>query len=77
MKKLVVAGGVIGAVVLLRRAKAACGEVNFGQMIERMPEDAPPRWMFRNISEIRDNTERILQLLESGSAPTPPGAGGG
>lgn len=40
-------------------------------MIERMPENAPPKWMFRNITAIRDNTERILQLLEH--EHTPPG----
>lgn len=41
-------------------------------MIQRMPENAPPKWMFRNISAIRKytergrrNTERILELLES------------
>jgi hypothetical protein len=33
-------------------------------MIERMPDNAPPKWMFHNITAIRDNTERILQLLE-------------
>ena len=27
-------------------------------MIERMPENAPPKWMFRNISAIRANTDR-------------------
>jgi hypothetical protein len=37
---------------------------DFEKMIERMPENAPPKWMFRNISAIRENTERILQLLE-------------
>jgi hypothetical protein len=30
-----------------------------------MPENAPPKWIFRNISAIRENTDRILQLLES------------
>jgi hypothetical protein len=30
-----------------------------------MPENAPPKWIFRNISAIRENTERILQVLES------------
>jgi hypothetical protein len=30
-----------------------------------MPDDAPPKWIFRNISAIRENTDRILQLLES------------
>jgi hypothetical protein len=33
-------------------------------MIERMPDGAPPKWMFRNISAIRENTDRILRLLE-------------
>jgi hypothetical protein len=30
-----------------------------------MPENAPPKWIFRNITAIRENTERILHLLES------------
>ena len=38
-------------------------------MIERMPENAPPKWMFRNINAIRDNTERILKLLEAERTP--------
>jgi hypothetical protein len=33
-------------------------------MIERMPEDAPPKWMYRNISAIRENTDHIRELLE-------------
>ena len=43
-----------------------------------MPDNAPPKWMFRNITAIRENTDRILQLLESGQseparrAPPPP-----
>ncbi len=44
-----------------------------------MPGNAPPKWMFRNITAIRDNTDRILQLLESGqseparqASPPPP-----
>jgi hypothetical protein len=41
-------------------------------MIDRMPENAPPKWMFRNISAIRANTERILELLQ---AERPPAAG--
>jgi hypothetical protein len=44
---------------------ASRGRVDFESMIERMPENAPPRWIFRNVTEIRGNTERILQLLES------------
>jgi hypothetical protein len=40
-----------------------------------MPDNAPPKWMFRNITAIRENTDRILELLESGRAepgPHPP-----
>ena len=36
-----------------------------GDWVERMPENAPPKWIFRNVTAIRENTERILQLLES------------
>jgi hypothetical protein len=65
MKKLLIVGGAItGAAFLARRAGRAAGGVDFGQLVERMPENAPPKWMFRNISAIRENTERILQLLE-------------
>jgi hypothetical protein len=33
-----------------------------------MPDVAPPKWMFRNISAIRRNTERVLELLEGEGA---------
>lgn len=64
-KKLIIVGGVVAGAAILARRLASNGGIDFGQMIEHMPEDAPPKWMFRNISAIRDNTERILQLLES------------
>ncbi len=31
---------------------------------EEAPEDFPPKWMYLNISAIREQNERILQLLE-------------
>ena len=66
MKKLLLVGGaVIGGALLARRFAGHCGRFDFEQMIERMPENAPPKWMFRNVSAIRENTDRILQLLES------------
>jgi len=34
-----------------------------------MPDNAPPKWMFANIGAIRDNTERIIELLESETEP--------
>jgi hypothetical protein len=66
MKRFVLVGAaVLGGVLLVRRAARSCGGFDFEKMIERMPENAPPKWMFRNISAIRTDTERILQLLES------------
>ncbi len=70
MKKLLLAGAVVGgAVVGMRRCMAHCGGIDFEKMIERMPDSAPPKWMFRNISAIRENTERILERLEAEEKP--------
>jgi len=49
---------------LVKRFAPKIGDVNWEQRFAAMPDNAPPKWMFRNISEIHDNTERILGLLE-------------
>ena len=41
--------------------------------IDRMPDNAPPKWMFQNISAIRENTDRILELLDSEHKGATPG----
>ena len=67
MKKLLVIGGAVtGAALVANRLASGSRwkEVDFGRLVERMPEDAPPRWIYRNISTIRENTDRILQLLD-------------
>jgi hypothetical protein len=65
MRRLLLVGGaVVGAGVCARRCGRGHGGFDFEKLIGRMPENAPPKWMFRNISAIRENTERILQLLE-------------
>jgi hypothetical protein len=70
MKRLVmVVAAVAGAAVCARRVARGCRGFDFEKMIERMPENAPPKWMFRNISAIRANSERILELLEAQRAP--------
>jgi hypothetical protein len=70
VKKLLIVGGALAGVALLaKRRVSSNGGVDFGRLIERMPEDAPPKWMFRNITAIRENTERILQLLERDQPP--------
>ena len=81
MKKLLAVGGAAtgaatGAALLAKRRASSSG-IDFERRIERMPENAPRKWMFRNISAIRENTERILQLLESerrsaGAEPSEP-----
>jgi len=64
-KLVIIAGAAAGAGLLAKRWGTGCGGVDFEKMIERMPENAPPRWMFTNITAIRENTERILERLEA------------
>lgn len=65
MNKALLVGGAVVGVVVVRRWLARSGGFDFEKLIERMPEDAPPKWRFRNISAIRANTEQILALLET------------
>ena len=68
-KALIIGGAVVGAALLARRARAmSCGEFSVEKMLERMPDTAPPKWMFLNISAIRENTDRILEKLENEAA---------
>ena len=65
-KALIIGGAVVGAALLARRACAmSCGEFSVEKMLERMPARSPRKWMFLNISAIRENTDRILEKLES------------
>jgi hypothetical protein len=66
LKNLLMVGAALtGAALLVKRLVFRSGGFDFERLIERMPENAPPKWIFRNISAIRENTERILQVLES------------
>ena len=65
-KKLLISGAAVTGVALVaKRFTSGSSGLDIGRLFERMPENAPPKLMFRNISAIRENTERILQLLES------------
>ena len=80
MKKLIVAvAALIGIGYLAKRFAPKLGDVDWEQRFAAMPDNAPPKWMFRNISEIHDNTGRILELLErrSEGGSEPPEAGEG
>ncbi len=79
MKKMLVAAAVlVGLGMLARRFGPKMGNIDWEKRLEAMPDNAPPKWMFRNITAIRENTDRILELLESGraepvrQAPPPP-----
>jgi len=65
MKKLLVwAAVVVGLGAAAKRFGPKMQNVDWEKKFAAMPDNAPPKWMFRNISAIRDNTDRILQLLE-------------
>lgn len=70
MKRLLIGAAVIGVALLAARGVRHCRGIDFEKMIERMPENARPKRMFRNITAIRANSERILELLEAERMPT-------
>jgi hypothetical protein len=53
----------IGAVVFAKR-HVLSRDGSLEGWVERLPDNAPPKWAFKNISAIRENTDRILELLE-------------
>ncbi len=67
MKKILVIAAVLAVLgVLARRFGPKMPAIDWEKRLEAMPDNAPPKWMFRNITAIRENTDRILRLLESG-----------
>jgi hypothetical protein len=67
MKKVVAVAAVLAVLgVLARRFGPKMPAIDWEKRLQAMPDNAPPKWMFRNITAIRKNTDRILQLLESG-----------
>ena len=64
---------VIVAAVVMARILIRSGRVSPENLLERMPDTAPPKWMFRNIEAIRENTDRILERL---ATPEPAASGG-
>jgi hypothetical protein len=72
MKKLLTTAAVlVGIAILARRAAGACARIDWEQKLAAMPDSAPPKWMFTNISAIRENTERIVEMLEPASGDRP------
>jgi hypothetical protein len=80
-----VAGAVLAAVILAKKnqssespqereaRQAEKRRAMFQKMqagMEAMPDDFPPVMMFKNIEAIRENSERILELLEKDRSGT-------
>jgi hypothetical protein len=66
MKKLIIAALALvglGTVIALVAGKARSAD--WEDRIAKMPDSAPPKWIYRNVNEIRENTLRILETLES------------
>ena len=67
MKKVLAIAAVLAVLgALARRLGPKMRNFDWEKKLEAMPDNAPPKWMFRNITAIRENTDRILQLVESG-----------
>jgi hypothetical protein len=69
MRKALVGGALIVGLGLLAKRFGA-------RMFENLPDDAPPKWMFRNIAAIRENTDRILEILDQDRRATEDGSAG-
>lgn len=55
----VVVGGVLLAKHFGLRMDRVCERV-----FEKMPDEFPPKWMYLNITAIREQNDRIIALLE-------------
>ena len=75
MKKVLIVVAVLaGLGFLAKRFAPDLGKIDWEKKFDAMPDNAPPKWMFTNISAIRDNTERIIELLarDPGNAASAP-----
>ncbi len=75
-KALVIVAILVGIGFVVKRLGPGLKGVDWEQKLEAMPDNAPPKWMFRNITAIRENTERIIELLDRPTGPGPEGGGG-
>jgi hypothetical protein len=71
-KLIIVAAALIGVVAVVQRLASRMRDFDLGEAIVAMPDNAPPKWVFNNVTAIRENTERILALLEERRPPPPP-----
>lgn len=53
----------VGVAMLVMRLVGPKLGKRMERMLEEAPDDFPPKWMYVNITAIRDNTERILEAV--------------
>ena len=59
------------AVLLAKRLVPRAGQFDFASRIAAMSDNAPPKWIFNNVTAIRANTDRILDLLQRQATAEP------
>jgi hypothetical protein len=64
-KPWIVVGVLVVATYVVSRLVARSGRLDWEEIFDRMPDTAPPKWMFNNVRAIRENTDRILERLEA------------
>jgi hypothetical protein len=63
MKKALVLAAVLAGLAALGRVFGSrMQNIDWEKRITALPDNAPPKWMFRNITAIRENTEKILEV---------------
>ena len=67
-KAPMIVGGIVIAAVLAKRLAPRFEGIDWEKKLAAMPDDAPPKWMFTNITAIRENTDRLVQALDEEAA---------
>jgi len=63
-KPLIIAGGILAAALLGKKFAPPFEGIDWEKKLAKMPDEAPPKWMFTNITAIRENTDRLVEALE-------------
>ena len=69
MKRIAVLIAIVAVAVLL--AKRLGLRFDLASRIAAMPDTAPPKWIFSNVTAIRANTDQILDLLQRQATAEP------
>ena len=62
--KLLVVALLILLGVFVQRIGQKMSTIDWQERFDRMPDNSPPKWLFHNVTTIRENTDRILELLD-------------